>query len=363
MQYNYLIVGSGLYGAVFAHEMTKRGKRCAVIEKRPHKGGNVYCEKRDGIHLHTYGAHIFHTSNKKVWEYVNQFTDFNNYINSPIANYKGELYNLPFNMNTFHQMWGVTTPSEARAKIAAQRAAAEDEPKNLAEQAVSLVGKDVFEKLIRGYTEKQWGRKCEDIPAFIIKRLPVRYTFDNNYYADRYQGIPVDSYNAIIDKLLDGSEVILNTDYNKCRDKFADCARKIVYTGPIDGYFDYSLGTLEYRGLHFVTEKLNLENYQGVAVMNFTDKDVPYTRIIEHKHFAFGTQPVTYITKEYPADWHKGEEAYYPINDAKNQELYSRYAALARKETNVIFGGRLAEYKYYDMDDVVEAALQMVEMQ
>lgn len=359
--YDYLIVGSGLFGSVFAHQMHKKGKSCLVLERRPHVGGNIYCENKDGINIHTYGAHIFHTSNKKVWDYVNQFVEFNNYVNSPVANYKGELYNLPFNMNTFTKMWGVVTPKEAAEKIAQQRAEAGiTDPKNLEEQAISLIGTDIYTKLIKGYTEKQWGRSCTELPAFIIKRLPVRYTFDNNYFNDRYQGIPVGGYNKLIEGLLTGIEVRTGVDYLKHRDEYKDITKKIVYTGPIDEYFGYKLGPLEYRGLRFETERLEEENHQGVAVMNYTDQETPWTRIIEHKHFEFGTQPVTYVTKEYPADWQPGEEAYYPVNNARNQSLYEQYAALAQNEQNVIFGGRLAEYKYYDMDDVVESALNCV---
>lgn len=359
--YDYLIVGSGLFGSVFAHQMHKKGKSCLVLERRPHVGGNIYCENKDGINIHTYGAHIFHTSNKKVWDYVNQFVEFNNYVNSPVANYKGELYNLPFNMNTLYEMWGVVTPKEAAEKIAQQRAEAGiTDPKNLEEQAISLIGTDIYTKLIKGYTEKQWGRSCTELPAFIIKRLPVRYTFDNNYFNDRYQGIPVGGYNKLIEGLLAGIEVRTGVDYLKHRDEYKDITKKIVYTGPIDEYFGYKLGPLEYRGLRFETERLEEENHQGVAVMNYTDQETPWTRIIEHKHFEFGTQPVTYVTKEYPADWQPGEEAYYPVNNARNQSLYEQYAALAQNEQNVIFGGRLAEYKYYDMDDVVESALNCV---
>lgn len=359
--YDYLIVGSGLFGSVFAHEMHKKGKSCLVLERRPHVGGNIYCENKDGINIHTYGAHIFHTSNKKVWDYVNQFVEFNNYVNSPVANYKGELYNLPFNMNTFTKMWGVVTSKEAAEKIAQQRAEAGiTDPKNLEEQAISLIGTDIYTKLIKGYTEKQWGRSCTELPAFIIKRLPVRYTFDNNYFNDRYQGIPVGGYNKLIEGLLAGIEIRTGVDYLKHRDEYKDITKKIVYTGPIDEYFGYKLGPLEYRGLRFETERLEEENHQGVAVMNYTDHETPWTRIIEHKHFEFGTQPVTYVTKEYPADWQPGEEAYYPVNNARNQSLYEQYAALAQNEQNVIFGGRLAEYKYYDMDDVVESALKVV---
>lgn len=359
--YDYLIVGSGLFGAVFAHEMKQAGKSCLVLERRPHVGGNVYCEEKEGIHIHTYGAHIFHTSDKKIWNYVNQFVEFNNYVNSPVANYKGELYNLPFNMNTFAKMWGIVTPSEAAAKIAAQREAAGiTEPKNLEEQAISLIGTDIYTKLIKGYTEKQWGRSCTDLPPFIIKRLPVRYTFDNNYFNDRYQGIPMGGYNVLIEGLLDGIEVRTGVDFLKNRDSYAAMAKTIVYTGPIDEYFGYQLGRLEYRGLRFETKRLEEENHQGVAVMNYTDRETPYTRIIEHKHFEFGTQPVTYVTKEYPADWQPGEEAYYPVNNEQNQALYAQYQKLAAGEKGVLFGGRLAEYKYYDMDDVIASALSAV---
>ena len=355
--YNYLIVGSGLFGSVFAREVKKCGKSVLVIERRNHVGGNIYCEEKEGINIHKYGAHIFHTDYKDVWEYVNQFVEFNNYVNSPVANYKGELYNLPFNMNTFSKMWGVATPAEAAAKIAEQRKAITGEPQNLEEQAISLIGTDIYTKLIKGYTEKQWGRSCTELPAFIIQRLPVRYTFDNNYFNDRYQGIPIGGYNKLVHALLDGIEVRLGIDYNLQRKEYENMAETIVYTGPIDAYFNYSLGQLEYRGLRFETERLEEENHQGVAVMNYTKREVPYTRSIEHKHFEFGKQPVTYVTKEYPADWQPGEEAYYPVNNERNQKLYSQYAELAKKEKNVIFGGRLAEYKYYDMDDVIKSAL------
>lgn len=361
--YEYLIVGSGLFGSVFAHEMHKMGKSCLVLERRDHIGGNVYCEEKEGIRIHKYGAHIFHTSDKMVWDYVNQFVEFNNYVNSPVANYKGELYNLPFNMNTFSKMWGVVTPTQAAAKIAEQRTAIQSEPKNLEEQAISLIGTDIYTKLIKGYTEKQWGRSCTELPAFIIKRLPVRYTFDNNYFNDRYQGIPIGGYNQLIEGLLDGIEVCTGVDYNEHKEEYRKLAKTVVYTGPIDAYFDYKLGQLEYRGLRFETERFEEENHQGVAVMNYTDRETPYTRSIEHKHFEFGTQPVTYVTKEYPADWKPGEEAYYPVNDEKNSELYKQYAELAAQEENVIFGGRLAEYMYYDMDDVIASALQAVAAQ
>lgn len=359
--YDYLIVGSGLFGSIFAHEANKRGKKCLVIERRNHLGGNIYCENRDGINIHRYGGHIFHTSDKNIWNYINQFAEFNNYVNSPIANYKGELYNLPFNMNTFHQMWGGITPAEAAAKIEEQRREAGiTEPKNLEEQAISLIGTDIYNKLIKGYTEKQWGRPCTELPAFIIKRLPVRYIYDNNYFNDRYQGIPVGGYNVIINNLLKGIEVRLNTDYLKERDTYRNIAKRIIYTGPIDAFFDFQLGTLEYRGLRFEFERHNVENYQGVAAVNYTDRETPYTRIIEHKHFEFGKQPVTWITKEYPANWKLGDEPYYPVNNKRNQDLYQKYAEFARKEPNVVFGGRLGEYKYYDMDKVVASALYLV---
>ena len=361
--YDFLVIGSGLFGAVFAHEAHSAGKRVLMLERRSHVGGNVYCEEKEGIRIHKYGAHIFHTSDREVWDYVNRFVSFNNYINSPVANYRGELYNLPFNMNTFAKMWGVTTPAEAAAKIEEQRRAAGiKEPQNLEEQAISLIGTDIYTKLIKGYTEKQWGRSCTELPAFIIRRLPVRYTFDNNYFNDRYQGIPVGGYNRLIRTLLDGIEVCTGEDYNlpAIRERYRDAARTIVYTGAIDAYFGYALGTLAYRGLRFETERLAEENHQGVAVMNYTAREIPYTRIIEHKHFEFGTQPVTYITREYPADWHPGEEAYYPLNNAENQSLYAKYAALAKKEPHTIFGGRLAEYRYYDMDDVIRSALDCV---
>ena len=361
MKYDYLIAGSGLFGSVFAYEAKKLGKKCLVVERRSHIGGNIYCESKDGINIHKYGAHIFHTSNKKVWEYINQFAEFNNYINSPVANYKSEVYNLPFNMNTFSKMWGIRTPQEAEQIISEQRKVITGEPQNLEEQAIRLVGTDIYTKLIKGYTEKQWGRKCTELPAFIIKRLPVRYTYDNNYFNDRYQGIPIGGYNQIIEKMLDGIDVKLNCDFNICFDKDQKIAEKVIYTGAIDEYFNYELGNLEYRSLKFETEKLEQENYQGVAVMNYTDSETPYTRIIEHKHFEFGKQPVTYITKEYPQEWKPGEEAYYPVNDAKNQNLYEQYKKLAEKETNIIFGGRLGEYKYYDMDKVIESALNLVE--
>lgn len=360
--YDYLVVGAGLYGAVFAYEAKKRGKEVLVIDRRDHKGGNIYCEDVNGINVHKYGAHIFHTSNKRVWEYVNQFAEFNRYTNSPVANYKGELYNLPFNMNTFNKMWGVITPQEAAAKIEEQRKEAGiTEPKNLEEQAISLVGKDIYEKLIKGYTQKQWGRKCTELPSFIIKRLPVRLTFDNNYFNDLYQGIPMGGYNVIIDKMLDGIEVELGTDYLANKDKYENIADKIIFTGPIDEFYDYCFGPLEYRSVRFETEELPVENYQGNAVINYTDEETPYTRIIEHKHFEFGTQPTTVISKEYSAEWKVGDEPYYPVNNDKNAALYQKYLDKSKEENKVIFGGRLGEYKYYDMDKVIESALNFVE--
>ncbi len=361
MKYDYLIVGTGLFGAVFAHEMTKRGKKCLVIDKREHIAGNIYCENVEGINVHKYGAHIFHTSNKEIWNYMNQFAEFNNYINSPVAVYKDELYNLPFNMNTFSKMWGIKTPQEAKERIVEQIAELDiKEPKNLEEQALSLVGKDVYEKLVKGYTEKQWGRDCKDLPAFIIKRLPLRFVYDNNYFNDRYQGIPIGGYTRIVEKLLEGSEVLLNTDYFEYRKEHPDIAEKTVYTGMLDQYFDYQFGVLEYRSVRFAHEKFEMENYQGNAVVNYTEREVPYTRIIEHKHFEFGTQPVTVISREYPSEWKKGDEPYYPVNDAKNEELVRKYREAAKQEKNVIFGGRLGEYRYYDMDKVIEAALNAV---
>lgn len=359
-QYDYVLVGSGLYAGVWAYEAKKRGKTCLIVEKRNHLGGNIYCEDVEGIHVHRYGAHIFHTSNREVWDYVNGLAEFNRYTNSPVANFKGEMYNMPFNMNTFSKMWEVSTPAEAKAKIEAQRQAAAGEPKNLEEQAISLVGTDIYEKLVKGYTEKQWGRDCKDLPAFIIKRLPVRFTYDNNYFNDLYQGIPIGGYNVIIDKLFDGCDVELGVDYLEHREHYDALGEKVVYTGMIDAYYQYRYGKLEYRSLEFETEVLDEENHQGVAVVNYTDRETPYTRIIEHKHFEFGTQPKTVISREYPADWQEGMEAYYPVNDEKNQILYRKYAELAEREDNVIFGGRLAEYKYYDMDKVIASALDRV---
>lgn len=359
--YDYLIVGSGLYGATFAHIAMQHGKTCLVIEKRPHVGGNVRCETVEDIIVHSYGAHIFHTNDQRVWEFVSGLCEFNRYTNSPLANFRGEVYNMPFNMNTFHQMWGVTTPTAAQEKIKAQRAEIKGEPQNLEQQAISLVGRDIYEKLIKGYTEKQWGRDCKALPSFIIKRLPVRFTYDNNYFNDRYQGIPIDGYNALIDRLLAGADVRLSTDFLADKAALSALTDTVVYTGTIDAYFAYCYGELEYRSLRFETEVLDIPNYQGVAVVNYTDRDPAFTRIIEHKHFAFGEQPKTVITREYPAAWKKGDEPYYPVNDEKNSALYARYAALAAKETNVIFGGRLAEYKYYDMDKVIAAALSMTD--
>ena len=361
-KYDYLIVGAGLFGAVFAYEAMKRGKTCLVIERRDHIAGNIYCETIEDIHVHKYGAHIFHTSNQEVWNYINQFAAFNNYINSPIAIYKDELYNLPFNMNTFSKMWNIRTPQEAKDHIAQQIAALNiTEPKNLEEQALSLVGTDVYEKLIKGYTEKQWGRSCTDLPSFIIKRLPLRFTYDNNYFNDRYQGIPIGGYTAIVEKMLEGAEVRTGVDFFEFRKENPDIAEKIIFTGMIDEYFGYRLGALEYRSVRFETEVLDCENYQGNAVVNYTEREVPYTRIIEHKHFEFGRQEKTVISREYSSEWSVGMEPYYPVNDEKNTALYQAYRELAEKEENVIFGGRLGDYKYYDMDKVVAAALERLE--
>lgn len=357
MKYDYLVVGSGLYGAIFAHEAKVHGKSVLVVDKRPNIAGNIYTENIEGINVHKYGAHIFHTNNKKVWNYITRFAEFNRFTNSPVANYKGELYSLPFNMYTFNKMWGVVTPEEAAAKIEEQRREITHEPQNLEEQAISLVGRDIYEKLIKGYTEKQWGRDCKDLPAFIIKRLPVRLTFDNNYFNALYQGIPDGGYTAMVEKMLEGIEVRLNVDYLADRENLNALADKVVYTGPVDAYFGYRLGALQYRSVRFETEVLDTDNYQGNAVVNYTDAETPYTRIIEHKHFAFGTQPKTVISREYSTEWHQGDEPYYPVNDEKNGALYAKYKALADAETKVIFGGRLGEYKYYDMDKVIEAAL------
>ena len=363
-KYDYLIVGAGLFGSTFAYEMSKQGKKCLVIDRRNHIGGNIYCEEINGINVHKYGAHIFHTSDKQIWDYVNSFAEFNNYINSPIANYKGELYNLPFNMNTFTKLWSdVRTPDDAKNKIKEQTKELENiKPSNLEEQAIRLVGKDIYKKLVKGYTEKQWGRDCKELPSFIIKRLPVRFTFNNNYFNDKYQGIPIGGYNKIIEKMLENCDVELNVDYLDNKEKYNSLADKILYTGMIDEYFNYSLGNLDYRTLKFETEILeNVENFQGNAVINYTDRETPYTRIIEHKHFEFETQKDTVITKEYPSNWKIGDEAYYPVNDEKNNTLFEQYRLLAYQETNVIFGGRLGNYKYYDMDKVIIEALNLVE--
>ena len=360
-QYDYLIVGAGLFGSVFAQQMTLKGKKCLVIERRNHIAGYVYTEKQEDIQVHKYGAHIFHTSNKEVWDYVNSFVEFNRYTNSPIANYKGKLYNLPFNMNTFYQLWGVRTPEEAIKKIEEQKAEFGyiKEPKNLEEQALILGGKDIYEKLIKGYTEKQWGRPATDIPAFIIKRLPFRFTFDNNYFNDIYQGIPIGGYTLLVEKLLEGIEYKLGVNYLENKEYWDSIADTIVYTGKIDEFFNNCFGRLDYRSLRFENEILDTPNYQGNAVVNYTEREIPYTRIIEHKHFEFGTQPKTIITKEYPLDISESNEAYYPINDEKNQKIYQQYENLAKSETNIIFGGRLAEYKYYDMHQVIERALNL----
>lgn len=366
MHYDYLVVGAGLFSAVFAHEMKKAGKRCLVIEKRNHVAGNIYTKEIEGIQVHEYGAHIFHTSNQEIWNYVNTFAEFNHYINSPVAVFKNELYNLPFNMNTFSKMWGIQTPAEAKEKIQEQIALLHiNDPKNLEEQALSLVGTDIYNKLVKGYTEKQWGRDCRELPAFIIKRLPVRFTFDNNYFNDPYQGIPKGGYTAMIEKMLEGIKVELHTDYFKVAEKWKVSGEvtydRVLFTGMLDEFYDYSLGELEYRSLRFEKEILkDCDNYQGNAVVNYTEREIPYTRIIEHKHFEFGSQNSTVITKEYPADWHKGEEPYYPINDDKNNILFSKYQEMAEKEENVLFGGRLGQYQYYDMDKVIDSAFSMV---
>ena len=363
MNYNYLIVGSGLYGATIAQQAKKAGKSVLVIDKRPNIGGNIYTEKVEGINVHKYGAHIFHTNNKEVWDYVTSFVDFNRFTNSPVANYKGELYSMPFNMYTFNKMWGVVTPEEAAAKIEEQKKEITGEPKNLEEQAISLVGRDIYEKLVKGYTEKQWGRDCKDLPAFIIKRLPVRLTFDNNYFNALYQGIPIGGYTKLIEKMLEGIEVRLNVDYLENKEELDKLAEKVIYTGPIDAYFDYKLGTLEYRSVRFENEILDKPNFQGNAAVNYTDRETPWTRIIEHKWFEFGKDengndlPKTVISREYSSEWKLGDEPYYPVNDTKNSTLYEQYKALAEAEDNVIFGGRLGEYKYYDMDKTIEVAL------
>ena len=362
-QYDYLIVGAGLYGAVFAHEAKAAGKRVLVIDKRPNIGGNVYTEPVEGIQVHVYGAHIFHTSSKEVWDYVNRFSVFNRFTNSPVANYRGELYSLPFNMYTFNKMWGVVTPEEAAAKIAEQRKEITGEPKNLEEQAISLVGRDIFEKLVKGYTEKQWGRDCKELPAFIIRRLPVRLTFDNNYFNALYQGIPVGGYTRLVENMLDGIEVHLNCDYLENRETLDALAEKVLYTGPIDAFYEFCLGTLQYRSVRFETELLDMPNFQGNAAVNYTDRETPWTRIIEHKWFTFGKDengndlPKTVISREYSAEWKPGDEPYYPVNDERNGALYRAYKDLADREEKVVFGGRLGEYKYYDMDQVIAAAL------
>ena len=368
MKYDYLVVGSGLYGAVFAREAADRGKKVLVIDKRPNVAGNIYTEKVEGIHVHKYGAHIFHTNDTKVWKYITRFAEFNRFTNSPVANYRGELYSLPFNMYTFNKMWGVVTPEEAAAKIEEQKKeACITEPKNLEEQAISLVGRDIFEKLIKGYTEKQWGRDCKELPAFIIKRLPVRLTFDNNYFNALYQGIPIGGYTRLVEHLLEGIEVRLNTDYLEQKEELDRLAETVVYTGPIDAYFGYSLGALEYRSVRFETEVLDIPNFQGNAAVNYTDRETPWTRIIEHKWFEFGKDeqgqelPKTVISREYSSEWKPGDEPYYPVNDEKNGALYAEYKKLADAEQNVIFGGRLAEYRYYDMDAVIASALQKSE--
>lgn len=359
LKYDYLIIGAGLFGAVFAHEANKQGKKCLVVDKRSHVAGNIYTENIEGINVHKYGAHIFHTSNKLVWDYVNSFVEFNRFTNSPVANFKGKLYNLPFNMNTFYQLWGVKTPEEAQAKIDEQRAefAHIAQPKNLEEQALVLGGRDIYEKLIKGYTEKQWGRPATEIPAFIIRRLPFRFTFDNNYFKDTYQGIPIGGYTKLVEKLLEGIEVRTSVNYFDSKPELDQLADKIVYTGKIDEFFGYQFGKLEYRSLHFENDLLDTSNYQGNAVINYTEREIPYTRIIEHKHFEFGTQVKTYITKEYPHEFSKDNEPYYPINDDKNQNLLAKYLKLAEGHDDVIFGGRLAEYKYYDMHQIIENAL------
>ena len=360
-KYDFLIVGAGLYGAVFAHEANRNGKKCLIIDKRRHIGGNIYTEKIEDINVHKYGAHIFHTNNKDIWDYVNKFAQFNRYTNSPIANYKGEIFNLPFNMNTFNKMWGVITPKEAKEKIEEQRRENYTEyPQNLEEQAINLVGIDIYEKLIKGYTEKQWGRSCRELPAFIIRRLRVKFTYDNNYFNSYYQGIPVGGYTSMIESMIEGIDVKLNIDYLKDKEKWNNIADKVVYTGAIDAYFNYKFGVLEYRSVRFEEEILDCENYQGNAVVNYTDREIPYTRIIEHKHFEFGIQPKTIISREYSAEWKVGDEPYYPVNDSRNNELYDKYRILTKEEDKVIFGGRLGEYKYYDMDKVIESALKRV---
>ena len=360
-KYDYLIVGSGLFAGVFANEAKRNGKTCLVLEKRAHLGGNVYCENIEGINVHKYGAHIFHTSDKRVWDYVNELAEFNRYTNCPLAYYKGEVYNLPFNMNTFSKMWGIATTNEAKEIIEKQKAEIKGEPQNLEEQAISLVGKDIYTKLIKGYTEKQWGRSCTELPSFIIKRLPVRFTYDNNYFNDRYQGIPIGGYNVIINRLFEGCDIKLNTDYNLDREKYNSLANKVLYTGRLDALFDFEFGALEYRSLKFENEILDTDNFQGVAVVNYTEREIPYTRIIEHKHFENAESAKTVITKEYPEDFKEGMEPYYPVNDDKNTALFEKYKALAKNNKNLILGGRLAEYKYYDMDKVIASALSLTD--
>jgi UDP-galactopyranose mutase len=360
-KYDYILVGSGLYAGVFAWYARQKGKSCLVLEKRDHIGGNICCEDVEGIHVHRYGAHIFHTSNKKVWEFVNSLAEFNRYTNSPVANYRGEMYNMPFNMNTFSKMWNISSPKEAKAIIEEQKKEIQGEPKNLEEQAIRLVGREIYEKLVKGYTEKQWGRDCKELPAFIIRRLPVRYTYDNNYFNDLYQGIPIGGYNVIIQRLFEGCDIKMGEDYLENKEYYDSLGETVVYTGTIDAYYNYCFGRLEYRSLRFESEIREEENYQGVAVVNYTDRETPFTRIIEHKHFEFGTQPKTVITREYPVTWQEGMEPYYPVNDEKNQGLYQKYADLAAKEERVIFGGRLGEYKYYDMDKVIESAMKKAE--
>lgn len=360
--YDYILVGAGLYSAVTSWHAKQEGKSCLVLERRDHIGGNVYCEEVEGINVHKYGAHIFHTSNRRVWDFVNSFVEFNRYTNSPVANYKGEIYNMPFNMNTFSRMWGISTPQEAKAIIEKQKAEITGEPKNLEEQAIALVGRDIYEKLVKGYTEKQWGRDCSELPSFIIKRLPVRFTYDNNYFNDLYQGIPIGGYNKLIAAMFEGADIRTGVDFLKEKEKWLAMADKVIYTGAIDEYFEYCFGKLEYRTVRFETEVLDTDNYQGVAVVNYTDREVPYTRVIEHKHFEFGTQPKTVISKEYSTDWKEGMEPYYPVNDEKNQSLYQKYRHKAQEQDKVFFGGRLGEYKYYDMDKVILSAMEGWEM-
>ena len=358
-KYDYVLIGAGLYSGVIAYLAGQAGKSCLVLERRDHTGGNIYCEEIEGIHVHKYGAHIFHTSNKEVWQFVNSLAEFNRYTNSPIANYKGEIYNMPFNMNTFSKMWGIRTPEEAKTIIEEQRKAVPGEPKNLEEQAIKLVGKDIYEKLVKGYTEKQWGRDCSELPSFIIKRLPVRFTYDNNYFNDLYQGIPIGGYTKMVENMLKGIEVRVNSDYLAAKAEYDKIADRIIYTGAIDAYFEFQLGTLEYRSVRFETEILDKPNFQGNAAVNYTDAETPWTRIIEHKWFEFGTQPKTVISKEYSSEWKPGDEPYYPVNDDRNNGLYQQYKELSKNEKKVIFGGRLGEYKYYDMDAVIDSALKM----